>query len=59
MCMVIRNLLTLIGISCTPFILKVMQTPEDAAVKVDGKRHQNGMKIEDRAVNVYTYMYIY
>ena len=53
---IIRNLLTLL-FACPLLTLKVMQTPEDASVRVDGKRHESGMKIDDSAVKVYTYMY--
>lgn len=39
-------------------INKVMKSPSDASARLDSKRHQNGMKIDTRAVKVMTYMYI-
>ena len=32
--------------------IKVMKTPADASLKVDGNRHLNGMKIDSNALKV-------
>ena len=37
-------------------LTKVMKSPSDASAHNEGKRHQNGMKIDDNAVKVTTCM---